>query len=570
MAYDLLMTAAVADELQALEGGRIQRVIQVAPLALGLEVYAHGVRHQLLLSADPQGARVHRVPEKLTRDPQAQTPFLLRARRFLLDGFLLKVEQIPWERILTFTVRSAEGVEVRLVAEIMGRHSNLILLDAGGRILEAIKHVTPQMSRVRPILPGRTYAPPPVPQAPTPLELSPEALGEALAGIEPPLDRALPRRLRGVSPLAAREALFRAGLDPRQPLPEGGIPALGEALQDLYGLLERRRWAPTVAWLDDVPQAFAPYPLTHLEAQGARLEAVEAPSWAVHAYFARRQAVTGHRQRAEALRRRLAEAMDRLRARIEALEGELARGEEAERWRTWGEWIYACLADIPPHAVEFTAPDGTRIPLDPRLSAVENAQRYFRRYEKARGALQQVPERLREARERLAYLEELDFHLSQARGFQEVEALAREVAAALGEERDRKKRKKKGERTTGLFRRVPLGEFVAYVGRSAEGNRYVTFQLGGPDDLWFHARGVPGAHVILKTGGQEPPQEVVRRAAALAARHSAAGPGPVLVDVTRRRYVRPLKGGPGLVSYRNEETIWVDPEEAPDPAPRGG
>jgi predicted ribosome quality control (RQC) complex YloA/Tae2 family protein len=238
---------------------------------------------------------------------------------------------------------------------------------------------------------------------------------------------------------------------------------------------------------------------------------------------------------------------------------ELARSER-DALRRAGEALLAHQADIPADASDFEV-NGESFELDPRLSVVENAQAYFARYRKAREAEERVPDLLAEAGRTAEFVAELRTLVEVADQMDAIRALRREVAAATG---TTPPKPAKQTARSAPYRRVSLGDgWDALVGASAEGNATVTFEVARADDLWLHARGSPGAHVILRTNGATPPDEVIERAAELAAQNSAArGANAVEVDVASRRYVKKIAGGrPGLVRYSNERTVLVTPHQ---------
>jgi predicted ribosome quality control (RQC) complex YloA/Tae2 family protein len=273
-----------------------------------------------------------------------------------------------------------------------------------------------------------------------------------------------------------------------------------------------------------------------------------------------------HTQRRERLLAAIGAARERQERRLASLREQRAKAAEAEQLREWGELIYAYLWQIAPGQSELVV-DGTTVPLDPRLSAKENAQAYFERYRKAQDADEQLPGLAAEAEAALAYLDQLLTLTAQAEGFAELEALAAEWQAHGSAPREGGKASQRppDRRPRPLF--DARGNAV-YVGRSGAQNDLITFDLAGPDDTWLHARGVPGAHIILRRrGALEPPEPVIERAAQLAAWHSAARTSSrVEVDVAPRRHVRKIPNAPpGLVRYTHERTLRV----APTPAPTG-
>jgi predicted ribosome quality control (RQC) complex YloA/Tae2 family protein len=602
--FDVLTIAAVADELAAtLLDGRIQRVGLIDARTLAAEIYAGHRRWVLVASADDRRARLHLAETMPSLDAQLVTPFGLLLRKYVRGGVLVGIDQPPLERVVRLSIakrlpphngRRTDGDEaleeredeegdegegeveatyVHLAVEIMGRHSNLILVDDQGRIMESAKRVTPAMSRVRPILPRLRYSPPPPVDKLDPRRLTAadaaRLLADETAGTA--LAPALVRWFRGMSPQMAREIAFRAGGDPKvtvDALPADGPTLLARETRALLEPLLTSVWSPRVYRAREgaagAAVAFAAVPMTHL--------AVTHVEQAVGGISAAADIVTGegyetglvrHAQRRERLLALVRAARERQERRLAAMREQGAKAAEAERLRQRGELIYAYLWQLKPGQTELVV-DGTTVPLDPSLSAKENAQAYFERYRKAQGAGERLPQLEAQVETELAYLDQMLTLTTQAQGFAELEALAAEWAAhdgAPGASR-------KASRSPADRRPPPLLDAAGnavYIGRSGAQNNLITFDLAGPDDTWLHARGVPGSHVVVRwrRPGGDGNAETIEAAAALAAHYSAARDGVnVEVDVAPRRYVRKIKGaGPGMVTYRNERTMAVRPAD---------
>jgi predicted ribosome quality control (RQC) complex YloA/Tae2 family protein len=311
-----------------------------------------------------------------------------------------------------------------------------------------------------------------------------------------------------------------------------------------------------------------------------REERVASPSALVERFFGATARVQAHGQRKEALAGTIGQERERLVARERALLAEAARAEEAERWRRWGEAIYAYAWSLEPGQSELVADDLT-VPLDPARTPSENAQEYFERYRKAQSAAANIPALLEETRHAIAYLDQLLTLLRLAEHFDQIAAIDREwqdwhagrhrTQESEGDSAGRK-RGGKGQGKSGAPRgrgSAPgrpqtlrtRGGHQIFIGHTSAQNDAVTFDIGGPDDVWLHSRGVPGSHVILKWAGGRADDAVLQAAAELAAYYSGGREsGRVEVDHAARRDVRKIRGaGPGMVTYRNERTMRVSP-----------
>jgi predicted ribosome quality control (RQC) complex YloA/Tae2 family protein len=665
MFFDALTIAAVRDELAAtVAGGRVQQVRAVGPLAISLEIYAHHRRHYLLLSAHPQHARVHLLARAPSRDPGVQTPLLLLLRKYVRGATLQTVEQPQFERVLTLTWtkvlpvgrREAEEDEpeeiedvdpalaerlaeippgfalatTRLIAEIMGRHSNLVLVDGAGAVLDAVKRIPASLNRVRVTLPHQPYVPPPAQR-----KLDLRTMGETsfvheIASLDPQarLWQALVARFLAVSPLLAQEAVARAGGDALQAPVRAVDPArLYTALHGLLALSTTHAWSPTLAWADEAPDdeieeepdtssetqskiqnpkskitplAFAPYPLTHLEADGARIEAVESISQAAAVFYAAAEQIVGHAQLRADVAEEIAARRKLWERRAVSLERELERAQGFEELRRKGEMLLGYMYVLEPGQRRLEIPEENLvIDLDPAVPPLEQAQAFFREYGRARAAVAGVPARLDATRLGLQYLDELATHLELAEDFPTIQAIREELGAlptdpeALvagaaqrakdEDEEDARPAKKAAKgKDRGKFAprrtrpepkaagraaitplRVTSSDGIAIlVGRSARQNDAITFGMARPGDLWLHARGVPGAHVVVRGEGRRVPEKTIAEAARLAARHSKARHDTAVdVIVTERRHVRRVPGAPpGLVTVSGERVVRVRPQ----------
>ena len=560
MSFDALTMAAVRDELEPLlVDARAQKVVFADELALAVEFFAPGAgRTCVLFSGDLEQARIQRIQQLPARGLEDDTPFSLQVRKHLRNARVRATHQPRLERVLELDCeqRDASGRAYRivLIVEAMGRRSNLVLVDADRVILDAARRSPPSRNPRRPILPHLPYIPPPPQDRLLPEELSAESLSANVHGSS--LSKHLAERVAGLSPLAAREIAFRAAEG--DGLANVDWSKAASVAREFLMMETAHTWSPTLAFEGERVLDYAPYELRHLAATGARLEHIASISDAMTRYYVKSGPIRRGDQLA-AERKALLAPLERTarttERRIAALSHQLESAKrDREGLRHAGEAILIHQSDLLPGASGLVDGD-ERIDLDPTLTAVENAQAYFARYRKAREAEQRVPQLLEEARHVAEYLDELRTLVEVADQMDAIRALRREVAGVTGSSSP-----KKAVQKPAPYRRVALDGWEALVGTSAEGNNAVTFDLARPDDLWLHARAVPGAHVILR--GPSPPDAVIQRAAEVAAGHSAArSSNAVEVDVTSKRYVKKIPGGPpGLVRYANERTVRVTPK----------
>jgi predicted ribosome quality control (RQC) complex YloA/Tae2 family protein len=427
MYFDSLTLAAVADELRtSVLDGRIQRARLPSPLSVALEIYAHGRRQHLLLSAHPQWTRAHLCVAKPSRGVERDTPLLLLLRKYVVGGRIIAIEQPVLERVLILSIAKgphtrniglsdphpsapvpvatggeerlpspaaagegsgvrawddddsdseqdeelAEPLRCELIVEAMERRGNIVLVGDDNIILESARHITPRMSR-RPVQPREPYELPPAQDKRDPRHATAEGIHALLdqAAATPTLARGLVAAYRGLSPLAAREVSFRATGRTDPPLaPDLPWEAIAAAVRDLWSA----PWQPCLVFKAGEPAAFAPYTLTHL----APFEAEPATSAALELFYAARERLSSHEQRRDAVRQQLLEARERLDRQRRLLGVELERAQDLDRLRWEGEMIYGFLHALQPGQTALEV-EGRTIALDPARTPAENAQERF-------------------------------------------------------------------------------------------------------------------------------------------------------------------------------------------------
>ena len=602
MTLDGLAVACLADELhRALLGHRIQHVHYSGRDALALECYGSGRRGWLVLCTHPAHPAAYLVDARPPRPADEVSPLLLRLRK-LVDGAVIAGVSAPLlERIIRIDLdgRGDDGpYRVTLVVELLGPGSVTVLVDEDGTILEASRRSSPGggVGSGRTIAPRAAYLPPRPSDRLNPLRLDGVALRQSLhtvdAGLR--LADAVVRSVAACSPQLAREAIARAwhsrpGTPPLTVanVDDAGLDGIAGALRDAWERVADERWSPhavVVGAGGSNAGVFAPYPLLTVP-DATPVATMSGAIGAWHDCVIAGQTGANEAAAARALRQAIEDRLDKARARQFSLAKTLADQSDSTRLRAAGEWLFAhrdrvsvgaTSIRIDPSEVGLAGPPAT-ITIDPSLSAVANAQRLFKRYQKARAAAREVPPLLEAATQERNYLEEAIVHLDFARLPEDVRALRDELAAggfvsAGRREPNRGTRfpyrqsgrgGRPGVKGTGLdaVDRVTIDGFDIVVGRSGRGNDAALRMPGGADDVWLHARGVGGAHVIVRSGGRAVPETVVQSAAAIAAGRSASRGAPIVaVDVTARRNVTRVAGGPpGLVTYRNERTIQVAP-----------
>jgi predicted ribosome quality control (RQC) complex YloA/Tae2 family protein len=565
MYLDAFTLSALCDEfLDVIAGGRIQDVLDVDDTGIGLEIFSNRRRHYLYLSADPNTPRVHLVPDKLRRGLLKPTQLGLLLRRFAEGSTLTHVSQPAWERILYFHIDHADG-ELLLIIEPMERRSNLLLVQ-NGIIHDCLRRVGASENRVRTLLPGQPYAPPPPQQGKIePKALTEEALENMFAQSQDPKRKAhqvLTANILGCSPLLAKETVFRAARDTDLMASKADTRILFEAANATFLSLIRRDWQPGIVEQGGRFLAFSVYPLQSME--GWR--AAESLSAALTMFYTAPVGADAYNKAKEPVGEAIQEGKAKLNARLASLRRSLTDDSEREVLRQSGELIlayqYALTSDQSELRAQYDLDQPELvIKLDSSLTPLENAQRYFERYNKAKRALDDVPRLISENEAELALLDQLALDLELAANWPEIDEV-QQTLQNKGYWRGKKAARMAGSQKSAPLRYVTEDGWVIWIGRNSRQNEVVTFEKGSPTDVWLHVRGVPGAHVIIKTEGRSVPEATLELAAGAAAYYSALRTeSKVPVDVALRIDVRKIKGGgTGQVTYRNEKTRIVTPK----------
>ena len=581
MPFDGIVLRALTDELKAkLAGGRIDKIHQPAVDQILFTVNSGRDKYRLFLSSDGNAPRAYLTAAEYV-NPQSPMPFCMLLRKHLQNSRIRDVRQAGSERILELYTDSftelGYAVSHKLVFECMGKHSNILLVNLEtGKVVDAIKRVTPDMSRVRPVLPGIVYEAPPdqgkrsVEDALESLDftgLTPETAAPFLTG-----------NVQGISKALAEELA-------RKPLPEA-----------LASLAHGFTPSPVVYTNESkTPKEFHVLPLSAFEnalppGQILRFDTVSA---AAEYYYENKLSSNRMKQKSSDLFRQTEALIAKHELKEQKLREELLDAENAEKYRLYGELVTANLYAIPAGAdkarvLNYYTNDEIEIPLDPRYSPQNNAKRFFKKYAKAKTAVKEKTVQLAETDETLRYLRSVSAFVERAASPQEIEQIREE----LTEGGFLKKRKDNFRSTKSKLQPLRLttsGGFTLLVGRNNTENDTLTLRTAEKRDLWFHTKDVPGSHVILRIDSAPGrvnaasengevidgydlgiPAADLFEAASVAAWYSKGRSSEnVAVDYCKARHVKkPAGAKPGMVIFTDNRTLYVDPklpETAPEP-----
>ncbi len=571
MAFDGITIACLRKELSdRLVGGRITKIVQPEADELLLTIKNNAAQYRLLLSASASLPLVY-LTEKNKNAPMTAPGFCMLLRKHLGGGRITAVTQPSLERILRFEIEHLDEMgdlcRKYLIAELMGKHSNLIFCREDGTILDSIKHVSLAVSSVREVLPGRTYFIPHTQDKLDPLTASPAEMIEAVCAKPAPLGKAIYTSLTGFSPAMAEELCHRSFLESARPaaaLENRERDMLQHQLLRLMESIKGEDFTPRIYYNGKEPAEFSAVPLTMYEDLDA--QSFEDMSGLLESYYAVKNTLTRIHQKSADLRRVVQTALERTRKKYDLQLKQLQDTEKREKYKVWGELIHTYGYGVPEgarsmQALNYYTNEEITIPLDSTLTAQENAKRYFDKYGKLKRTFEAVTKLLEETRNEIEHLESIQTALDMALTEEDL-APVREELVEYGYIRRKSGRNsgKKPKLSSRPYHYLSSDGFDIYVGKNNFQNDELTFQFASGNDWWFHAKGVPGSHVILKSEGRELPDRAFEEAGRLAAYYSKnRGGDKVEIDYVEKKHVKKPGGGkPGFVVYYTNYSLVID------------
>lgn len=576
MALDGIVIAALVKELRdTLLGGHIQKIAMPEKNELLLTVKNHAAQHRLLISCEASLPLLYLQAENKP-SPLTAPGFAMLLRKHIGSGKITAVEQLGLERIVrieTTQLNELGDIAPRaLYTELMGKYSNIIFTDADDVILDSMRRVPASVSSLREVLPGRPYFVPEKLQKTNPLELSETDFTAALtAQGSLPLDRALSSAFSGISSLIAQEVLFCASLEPREVfdgLSAEKRNALYSVFSSLMEAVRTERFEPVMYLRDEVPVEFSALPLETLKAEDLEARRYTSVSELLYSYYALRAESSRMRQKSSDLRRLVQNHLERSQRKRILQEKQLADSQKKEKYRIYGDLLNSYAYQIPTGADHYVAENfydenrPLRIPLDKNLSPAENAKKYFDRYAKLKRTELAVGAELEKTVQEEAHLASVLTALELATEESDLAEIREELAAFQYVKRQRAQKGKRPQKIQShpLHFRSSDG-FDIFVGKNNYQNEELTFKVASGSDWWFHAKGMPGSHVIVKANGQELPDRCFEEAAALAAYYSKGrDQDKVEIDYLQRRNVKKVNGAPpGFVIYHSNWSMMAKP-----------
>lgn len=568
MAFDGITVAALVQELRDnLTGGRIAKIAQPEPDELLLTIKTPTGQRKLYISASASLPLIYLTDEnKLS--PMTAPNFCMLLRKHIGNGRITSISQPKLERIISLHIEHLNELgdlcEKKLIIEIMGKHSNIIFCDDNNMILDSIKHVSAQMSSVREVLPGREYFIPDTMEKSDPLSVDVSSFMEILRLKPVPLGKAIYTSFTGISPVIAEDICFLAGLDSQLPASELDEDTFLHLFRQFSYYMDDIRgchFHPCIYYDGTSPKDFGAVTLSHFS--NYTKQEFTSISEVLNTYYATKNTLTRIRQKSADLRHVVQTALERNRKKYDLQKKQLRDTENREKYKVYGELIHTYGYNLAPNSRELTAlnyytNEEITIPLDPTLTPAENAQKYFNKYNKQKRTFEALTELIQETADDIHYLESisnsLDIALTEADLIQIKEELMQ-----TGYVR-RKYTKKKEKITSRPMHYISSDGYHMYVGKNNLQNEELTFSFANGNDWWFHAKGAPGSHVIVKTGGDELPDRTFEEAGRLAAYYSKnRGSDKVEIDYVEKKHVKKPNGSkPGFVVYYTNYSLVID------------
>ncbi|MCL1996681.1 MAG: NFACT family protein [Defluviitaleaceae bacterium] len=569
---DGIIVANIKHELCRIVGGRIDKIYQPNKDEIVLTVRAGGANHKLILSANATAPRIHFTKESF-ENPASPPMFCMQLRKHI-SGRIVSVTQPNFDRIIEIQIESADELKYittkRLIIEIMGKHSNIILVNDKNIIINSIKHINSTVSSVREVMPGKPYAPPPNQNKTNFLELEKEILKQGMKNHSENAHTAIYKTFTGISPKIAALVCTKANVDPDFAADSEKIDFIYSELENLKEDIINARFSPYVVVNKEnkknIKAIHTIYPWAY---SGFELKYFEDISAAIEYFYIQREQNYRITQKTADLRKLVQQTLSRNIKKQEKFFINLKEIKNRDELKLYGELITANIHAIEKGVTSFTTPnfyaenmEDIKIQIDPTLSPAENAQQYFKQYNKQKRSYTATIEQIKESEAEQNYLESVLATLQGDLNQKEIE----EIREELVEQKILKKRNKTKDSGKSLntksqpLKFVSMDGFVIFVGKNNKQNDTITTNAQR-SDMWLHTKDIPGSHVIIKSEGKEIPDTTITQAAKLAAYYSAGvNSNLVAVDYTQKKYVKKPNGAkPGMVIYTHHKTAFVEP-----------
>ena len=574
MAFDGIVIANLVKDLNdKIVSGRISKIAQPEKDELLLTIKGNRENFRLLISANASLPLLY-FTETNKPSPLTAPNFCMLLRKHIANGRIVSVSQPGLERIVRIEIEHLDEMgdlkRKFLIVELMGKHSNIIFCDDENKILDSIKHISAQVSSVREVLPGREYFIPHAGEKKDPLTITEEEFKELIGKTPQNLSKALYTDLTGLSPTVSAELCHLASLDgdiSAKDFSDSELTHLYHAFTWIMDDVRQGNFTPNIIYQKEKPVEFASIPLSMFSGGDYRSVSFPSISALLERYYAERNTVSRIHQKSTDLRKILTNSLERSYKKRDLQQKQIKDTEKREKFRIYGELLNTYGYGIQEGKKSFRCLnyyDNTEItiPLDPTLSAQENAVRYFDKYNKQKRTFEATSRQLEQTEAEIEHLESISTFLDIARKEEDLAQIKEELTEYGYIKRHFSGGKKQKKTVSRPFHYLSSDGFHIYVGKNNYQNEELTFKLASGNDWWFHAKGIPGSHVIVKTEGKELPDRVFEEAGALAAYYSRGrGQDKVEIDYIQKKNLKKVPGAaPGFVVYHTNYSLVAAPE----------
>ncbi|MEY8337211.1 NFACT RNA binding domain-containing protein [Lachnospiraceae bacterium 62-35] len=572
MAFDGIVIAnLVYDMKSALEGGKVAKIAQPEKDELLFTIKNQKETCRLLISASASLPLIY-FTDTNKQGPLTAPNFCMLLRKHIGNARIVSVSQPGLERVIQIEFEHLDELgdlcRKKLMVEMMGKHSNIIFCREDGIILDSIKHVSAQVSSVREVLPGRTYFIPQTVEKENPLTITEDDFCKALKSTSSPLQKALYQKFTGISPIIGTELAHLASLDgdvPADELSELELTHLYHTFSLLMEDIKNGCFCPNIITHKDEPVEFASLPLTCYEGSDFQAQPYPSISLLLETYYASRNVITRIKQKSADLRKIVQTLLERNYKKYDIQLKQLKDTEKRDRYKVYGELINTYGYELTGgekelRCLNYYTNEEITIPLDSQLDAKGNAQKHFNKYNKLKRTFEALTEQIKETKAEIDHLESISTSLDIALKEDDLVQIKEELME-YGYIKKRAYGSKRPKITSRPFHYLSSDGFHIYVGKNNYQNEEVTFKLASGGDWWFHAKGIPGSHVIVKSEGKELPDRVFEEAGSLAAYYSSGrSDSKVEIDYIQRKFVKKVAGSaPGFVIYHTNYSLMASP-----------
>ena len=579
MSLDGIVTRAIVKELNhTILGGRIDKVYQHEKDEILLNIYNKGRNNKLIISASSNNPRIHLTDHTLS-NPQTPPMFCMLLRKHLTRGIILNIEQFLMDRVVFIDISSIDELglpsEKRLIVEIMGRHSNIILIDKNSqKIIDSIKRVSLDMSRIRQVLPGIKYENPQIGNKLNPLDFNENQFNRLLDESSPntKIYKFFYTHYLGLSPLISKEVCFISGIDIDRSI--GSLTfkeknLLLNSFSLIIQSIKENKFNPVLIKNTYVNNYLSFHALDINQFGKENKLYLDSISQVLNKYYIKNDTLDRISQKSQSIKKSIQTKLDRSLNKLSKQKQELVESQDREKYKIYADFISANIYKIEKGAKEVELDnfytetmEKIRIPLDERFSPAKNAQRYYKKYSKLKNAHSLLLRQIPETKEEIDYLENVLISIDNCTEIIELSEIKEELIKE-GYLKGKVKKRKKKNPISKPYHYISSDGFHIYVGKNNKQNDYLTLRFAHKEDLWFHVQNMPGSHVIIKGEGKKISHTALEEAAILAAYYSKGKASTnVAVDYTERKNVKkPKNAKTGMVIYENFNTIFVTPHK---------